>query len=109
MLYHTKKVISGLGHILESGELFKAIGLFSGVRELSTVSLGHAGDDPRPLRLTRAPSDRSRVTTAEVTNTNPYKSRRNFAPPPALDLQGIPPGHVGCRQSGLCCYGALQF
>ena len=36
--------------------------------------------------------------TAEVTNINIYKSHQIFAPPPALDLQGIPPGYVGCRQ-----------
>ena len=50
------------------------------------------------------------LTTAEVTNRNIYKSLENFAPPPALDLQGIPPGHVGCRHQFdpiRCFFGPL--
>ena len=43
-------VIRDLCHILVSGDFLAAIGLFAGVRELSTMSLGPAGDDARPLR-----------------------------------------------------------
>jgi hypothetical protein len=42
--------------------------------------------------------EKNGLTTAEVTNGNIYKSLENFAPLPALDLQGIRNGYVGCRQ-----------
>ena len=47
----------------------------------------------------RAPRGSLPLTTAEVTNRNVYKSHQIFAPPPALDLQGISNGYVGGRQS----------
>jgi len=43
--------------------------------------------------------EKNGLTTAEVTNGNIYKSLENFAPLPALDLQGIRNGYVGCRHT----------
>ena len=47
--------IRDLGHIRESGDFIAAIGLFSGVREVSAVPAAPAGDAPQPLRPRASP------------------------------------------------------